>query len=252
MRNRIYLSTIDPNAGDLARQYGVGLEIAEYCTAFNMDQLFAQTDASVQQSIQGVNRRVFHGPFNELFPCAIDPLARELAAKRFRQAMALARNYGAKKLILHGGCHPRLYYPSWFVEQSVLFWREFLAQNPDSMEICLENVLDPEPGLLGAIVRQVNDPRLRLCLDVGHANAYSKIPAMQWIEDWGEYLSHAHIHNNDGTADTHSALYDGTLPMEALVKAIPGTMTLELPEIGESLAQLLNILERNENHGKTE
>ena len=30
---RFYLSTIDPKAGQLAREYGLGVEIAEFCTA---------------------------------------------------------------------------------------------------------------------------------------------------------------------------------------------------------------------------
>ena len=43
-----YLSTIDPNAHLTAKKYGLGLEIAEYCTAWNMDQEFAQTDPAVR------------------------------------------------------------------------------------------------------------------------------------------------------------------------------------------------------------
>ena len=35
-RNQFYLSTIDPQAQTLARSHGLGLEIAEYCTAWNL------------------------------------------------------------------------------------------------------------------------------------------------------------------------------------------------------------------------
>lgn len=38
--NQLYLSTIDPGAGALARKYGLGVEIADYCTAMNMDESF--------------------------------------------------------------------------------------------------------------------------------------------------------------------------------------------------------------------
>ena len=31
LQNRLYLSTIDPQAADLARQYSVGLELADFC-----------------------------------------------------------------------------------------------------------------------------------------------------------------------------------------------------------------------------
>ncbi len=240
--NQLYLSTIDPGAGALARKYGLGVEIADYCTAMNMDESFEATDAALRNRLTGVSRRLFHGPFNELFPCAIDPLAKRLADYRFGQALALSKTYGAGKLILHGGYNPRMYYPCWYVEQSVLFWRGFLESHPGDYEICLENVLEEEPELLRSIVSQVGDPRLRLCLDVGHVNAYSAVPAGEWIACWGEFLSHVHLHNNDGTADTHSALNQGTLPLDALISALPqnATATLELPEIGENVDWLIH------------
>ena len=240
--HQLYLSTIDPQAGKFARQYGLGVEIADFCTAGNMDDRFEQTDAALREQLEDVPWRLFHGPFNELFPCAIDPLARKLAAYRFDQALKLSKHYDAGKLILHGGFSPRLYYPCWYVEQSVVFWREFLNDRPGDFEICLENVMEEEPQTLLSIVCQVNDPRLRLCLDVGHVNTYSRIPAAHWIKAWEGRLSHAHLHNNQGTSDTHSALDDGTLPMEDLISSLPqaATATLELPQIGDNIQWLLH------------
>ena len=240
--NQVYLSTIDPAAGELAREFGLGLEIADYCTAVNMDEGYEKNHRALQPQLDGVTRRLFHGAFNELFPCAIDPLARKLAAYRYGQALTLSKQYEATKLILHGGYSPRLYFPCWYVEQSVLFWREFLEKHPGEYEICLENVMEEEPEMLHSIVCQVNDSRLRLCLDVGHVNVYSTVPAGAWIDCWGEFLSHSHLHNNDGTADTHSALNQGSLPMEELICALPKgtTATLELPQIGENVLWLLS------------
>lgn len=238
--NQIFLSTIDPIAGQLARENGLGVEIAEFCTASNLDDFFSETDDAVQRQISGVPRRLLHGPFNELFPCAIDPLARKLAAFRYRQALSLAKQYQAEKVILHGGYNPRLYFPCWYIDQSVTFWRKFLEENPGNYKICLENVLEEEPEMLLSIVRQVNDPRLSLCLDLGHVNAYSKVPAAYWIETWGNCLSHAHVHNNDGSADTHSALDQGTLNLEAILQSLThATVTLELPQIGGAVGWLI-------------
>lgn len=55
-------------------------------------------------------------------------------------------------------------------------------ENDPGAPLVLENVLEPEPTLLLDIVNSVNDPRLRLCLDVGHANAYSKQSAMEGLD----------------------------------------------------------------------
>ena len=240
---RIYISTTASDAHDVAVQNGLGIEIAEYCTAWNMDDKFHEVHPKVLEETDGISNRVLHAPFNELFPCAIDPKARALAAERYRQAIGLAKNYGAAKVIIHGGYNPWIYFPVWYVEQSILFWKEFLAEDP-GVEIVLENVLETEPAWLLDIVKGVDDSRLRLCLDVGHVNAYSKVPVMDWLEEWAPYLSHFHIHNNDGSWDTHSALNCGSIPVRELLdqaeKLCPNaTFTLELMEAEPSARWLL-------------
>lgn len=232
-KEQCYLSTIDPQAHTLAAAHGLGLEIAEFCTAWNMDRELPATDRLVREKIAAVPRRLLHGPFNELFPCAIDPKARELAAFRYRQALNLAREYGGEKVILHGGFHPRSYYPQWYIQESIAFWREFLVQEPP-VTIVLENVMEEEAGWLVEIVRAVDHPKLRLCLDVGHVNAYSREPVMAWLTQWAPWLDHFHIHNNDGSWDTHDAPGRGTIPMVSLLTRAgelcpQASFTLELP-----------------------
>ena len=244
MRERLYLSTIDPRAGDLARRYDFGVEIASFCTAQNMDEYLPETEETLQTTLSGISRRVLHGPFNELFPCAIDPKARALAAERYRQAIALAERYHAEKVVIHGGFIPRVYFPEWYEDQSIGFWREFLPEIPAGMTVCLENVLEPSPGMLLNVVRAVNDQRLRLCLDVGHANAYSEISTIEWLEESAPFLSHLHIHNNGGTGDTHSKLWEGSIPIRQLLdrawEICPAvTATLELPECEPAICWLL-------------
>lgn len=241
-RETFYISTTASDADNTARQYHLGIEIAEYCTAWNMDEKFAETDAVVRRKIEGIPNRVLHGPFNELFPCAIDPKARQLAASRYRQAMELAKRYGATKVILHGGYNPWIYYPVWYMEQSILFWKDFLKDDPD-VEIVLENVLETEPDMLPDIIKGVDDARVRMCLDVGHVNAYSKIPVMDWLEACAPYIRHFHIHNNDGSWDTHCALNQGNIPMRELLNRAEAlcpdaTFTLELMEAESSVRWL--------------
>ena len=105
-KKNVYISTTAPDASQLAVQYGLGIEIAEYCTAWNMDDEFTSTDAAVRIKLEGIERKVLHAPFNELFPCAIDRKARALAAERYRQAIDLAKTYGATKVVVHGGSDP--------------------------------------------------------------------------------------------------------------------------------------------------
>lgn len=231
-REKIYLSTIANDAPQVAREYGFGLELAEYCTAWNMDEKFTAVDSMVKSKLEGISHCLLHAPYNELFPCAIDKKARALAAERYRQAIELAGRYGAKKVIIHGGYNPKIYFPVWYVEQSILFWKEFLQTQPD-VELVLENVLEEDPRWLSDIVRGVDDPRLRLCLDIGHVQAYSSVPVMNWMENWAPYLSHFHLHNNDGSHDQHGALFEGILPIRELLRRAEelcpqATFTLEL------------------------
>ncbi len=247
------ISTIAEDAVQTAVQYGLGLEIAEFCTASNLDERFLETDAAVREKLSRLPCPVLHGPFNELFPCAIDPKARELARLRYRQALEAAQSYGISTLVLHAGFNPHLYFPCWFTEQSVLFWQDFVQEIPDGMTVCLENVLEETPELLTDILQAVGSPKLRQCLDVGHINAYSSVAAEQWLEVCAPYTVHFHIHNNDGSRDAHDALFAGQLDMKQLLYSAEqlcpnATFTLELPAAEPSVRWLTEngILEEKE------
>ena len=143
--------------------------------------------------------------------------------------------------IAHGGFIPLVYFPEWFVEQSVRFWRDFLPEVPQDMTIALENVMDDGPDMLAAIMEGVNDPRLGVCLDVGHANtSVSRTTPMEWIGPLSPWLRHVHIHNNFGEWDLHNPLGEGNIPMEQALDALltqcpAATFTIENMNCAPSL-----------------
>ena len=105
--------------------------------------------------------------------------------------------------------------------QSVAFWREFLPEVPEHMTIALENVMDPGPDMLAQIMAQVDDPRLGVCLDVGHANTtVSSTAVMDWIAPLIPWLRHVHLHNNSGGWDLHDPLGEGNIPMEQVLDTL--------------------------------
>lgn len=241
-QEKIYLSTIASDAPLFAREYGFGLEIAEYSTAWNMDRRFEVTDPRVKESLKGISRSILHAPVNELFPCAVDEKARELAAYRYRQAIDLAKRYGSQKIVIHGGYTPWFYHPAWYVSQSISFWKQFLNENPD-VNIVLENVLETTPDLIVDIVEGVNDPRFQMCFDVGHINAYSYVPILDWLEACAPWVGHIHINNNNGREDGHNGLYEGSVPMKEVLRRIDAlcpdaTVSLEMTEVKPSLEWL--------------
>ena len=108
----------------------------------------------------------------------------------------------------------------------------------------LENVMDPAPDSMVRVVRKVDDPRLRLCLDIGHANcARGEVTLEQWLEAFRPYLRHVHLHNNDGKWDLHSPLGEGTIPMAETLdwlneNAPDATMTIENMNCSDSMQWL--------------
>ena len=240
-KERLFLSTIADDAVQTAREFGLGVELAQFCLAENMDKTPPDVQASLDAAIE-VPRRVLHAPFAELCPAAIDPLVREVAKRRFLQAAALAKRYGAEKMVVHSGFIPLVYYPEWFAPQSAAFWREFL-NDVDGLTLCVENVMETSPDALRQVAEQVNDPRLRICFDVGHAFCQSGELA-PWLDALAPYISHVHLHNNHGTFDEHLGLPDGTLDMAAVIRQLEAlapqaTYTLEVRSARASVEWLL-------------
>ena len=242
LRDRLHLSGIDGQAAALAGKWGLGFEIAEFCWAPRLEQPDAME--LVRQQITGVERLWLHAPFAELAPCAIDPLVREAALRRFRQTIRTAQTLGVKRIVVHGGYIPLVYFPEWYVEQSAVFWKELLADVPPDMVLAVENVMEPGPDMLVQIAQAVADPRLGLCLDVGHANTcVSDTPPLEWIAPMSPWLRHVHLHSNVGDTDLHQALGEGSIPMEAVLDAVlraapEATFTIENQDCRPSLIWL--------------
>ena len=256
-REKLLVSTVAGDATETAVAFGFGLEIAEYCTAYNLDVHRAKTDAQVLSEIKTVSAAggtgravrpgaeargegaeknaagegkkqvaarvvapagwVFHAPFNELFPCAIDPEAAALARRRYEEAAACALSYGISGMVVHAGYLKHVYYKEWFIEQSAAFWRDFLRDKPASFRLYAENVFEDDPALLPALADAVGDARFRLCLDIGHANCVSQAGVLAFLEQAGGRIGHFHLHDNPGDGDRHGSLGEGNIPLAALL-----------------------------------
>ena len=153
---------------------------------------------------------------------AIDYRARELGMQRLNEAYEVAETLGVTRMIVHNGWLPFIYFKSWQAEKGALFWQAFLRDKPADFELCIENVLEDEPDMLVDMMRQIDDPRIRLCLDIGHANAVTakNLPVTRWIQRLAPYLAHFHLHNNDGSGDTHAAFDAGSIDMQEILQTI--------------------------------
>ena len=219
LSGKLFLSGMDENAASLARKWGLGLELTDFCEARKLEEPAAMEAARARCS--GIDSLWLHAPFAELSPCAIDPRVREVVMLRFRQTVQAALALGIRRIVVHSGYIPLVYFPEWFTARSVEFWREFLRGAPDGLCLALENVMEPGPDMLVQIAAAVNDPRFGLCLDVGHANTRaSETPPLDWIAPMAPWLRHVHLHNNDGDWDLHEALGQGMIPMPDILAAL--------------------------------
>ena len=251
----LHLSTIGADAAALARAYGLGIEIADFSYAVNMDTDFPHWEALTHANLTGIDRRVWHGPFNELCPAAVEPLVVDVTRRRLEQAYRLAASFAVGRMVVHSGYVPHIYHQGWFIEQSVAFWRTFLQDKPADFALLLENTLEESPGILRGIVEGVGDPRMLLCLDIGHAGGvFSTTPVMDWVEACAPVLGHVHIHNNYHVEDVHNPPGDGLIDMEAAIERVcelqpEATFTAETEDMQAAVAWFADKGYLKENYG---
>jgi sugar phosphate isomerase/epimerase len=245
IREKLHISTIDENAHALAERHGLGIECAEFCWAYYIDAERSAHLKKARADTMGIKNLWFHAPFAEISPCAIDPRVRALTKERYSQSVELARELGIARLVIHGGFIPNVYYPEHYVSESAAFWKEFLKDAPEDITIALENVMEPDPSMLVDVAEAVNDPRLGLCLDIGHANCeITSAKPLEWIEPMAPYLKHVHIHDNTGGRDLHLPLGEGSIPIEEIIEKVIGlapeaTFTIENMNAGPSVEWLI-------------
>ena len=225
MENRLYVSQLLPFDAlrRVCAETGAGIELIDFSVADNLDNL-DRTLAAVRRALEAFDRPpalTVHGPFLDLNPATWDSCVCRCTARRFGQACDAALALGARKLVLHTSFYPHANFIQGWPERAAAFFIRFLEEHPD-MPIAMENLFDPLPGPLLEVWERVNHPLFSLCLDIGHAHCYSRVPVVEWARALRPALGHVHIHDNRGfdpladNPDSHLALGDGTLPLAPL------------------------------------
>lgn len=253
----LYLSHLleDEQMKQLCDTYHAGLESIEFSIGENLQNI-EHTLLDYEKRIEKINPPsiTVHGPFVDMSPISYDSDIATITYKRFSAAHFAAKKLGAQKMIIHTCLVPQIYYIDTWIERTVSFWTAFLEKH-HGVTICLENVLDWFPEPMEEIAKKMDCDELRLCLDFGHANAFSKTPVEAWATKMAPHLSHLHVHDNLGDADSHLAIGEGNIDFAALFPLIsrqltdhpsvpfPIDMTLELStqkRIADSVCWLQN------------
>ncbi len=160
-----------------------------------------------------------HGPFWGIEPGCLDPLIREVAARRMRQFLDLAPVFHPVRLVCHTGFDPRHHaaYRDFWLEKSQLFWTPLVDRATDlGVPLLVENVWEKDPSFHVSLLERVDSPYFGFCLDVGHQHSFSETPLVDWVAALSGRLMEIHLHDNDGSHDHHWPVGTGTIDFRAL------------------------------------
>lgn len=90
--------------------------------------------------------------------------------------------------------------------------------------ICLENMPFPNfplsrPKDIYKLVKDINSPWMKICLDTGHCAAAGESPA-EALKLCGADIKTLHIHDNNGRSDKHWLPFGGVIDWEAFREAL--------------------------------
>ena len=149
--------------------------------------------------------KAIHGPFLDLKPSSPDLLIREASRMRYAETMDIANFLKADYVIFHSQINPYLNLPSLRklnAVQAAEYWNEALSTTKFEGTILLENIFEETPEMLLELLREINNDRVRVNLDIGHLRL-GKTSLREWIYSLRDWISYIHVHGNDGKFDIH-------------------------------------------------
>jgi sugar phosphate isomerase/epimerase len=188
-----------------------------YFSAAVLDQLEREDLEELKASLEWAPALTLHAPFMDLNPGAVDPMIRSVAQMRFRQLLNVAAVLRPRAAVFHAA------YDKWrysgrtdvWLNNSIDIWRTVVDTASNiGMRVAVENVFDEDPEALRMLIERIDRPDFGFCFDTGHFNLFSKVPLEQWFAGLGRRLIEVHLHDNDGTADSHWALGRGDVDFE--------------------------------------
>jgi sugar phosphate isomerase/epimerase len=235
---------------DLALDFNLGIEVMAFAFPDVLDGDWQSTLAAYKNVLRPINGLItLHGPFMDMAPGSPDPKIKQITVERYEHAIRVASELGAEVIIFHANfiaaIHNVEYRIGWH-KRNLDFWGRMAAYAERcGVTIAMENMWEFDPYIITDVLKEVNHPYLRACLDVGHAHLFSdeEFPFDLWLKTFQPWLVHTHMNNNNGKIDVHHGLHDGVLNYYLLLDQIrslpnPPTMTLEMDRVSDMRASL--------------
>ena len=163
-----------------------------------------------------------HAPFWDLNLGTKNQMIKEATMKTLQWAYDMAKKLGCTEVVVHNGFVPNTSFYQGWVKNAVVFWNEFFDGKDNSITMMIENQCEENSDVLKMEIDAVNDSRLKVCLDIGHAHANSKMSVEDWIVSLGDRIGYLHMHNNHAVQpnrpsymnDEHLGLNDGSIDIK--------------------------------------
>jgi sugar phosphate isomerase/epimerase len=239
----------------MALDLGMNLEIG-----FGAEDLDGAPFSSFQSAVRKLRERgsriTLHGPFWDLSPGSVDARIRETSCLRLMRFIDAAELLSPVQMVCHTGFDPRHHkgHSKLWIENSLAVW-EPLVRRAEKLKapLLLENVWEKDPGLHEELLRRIDSPWFGFCLDVGHQHCFSDTSMGVWLETMSPFLKEAHLHDNDGSGDSHLPPGHGSIDFNSLFEffaagaSIP-VLTLE-PHCSEHLLATVTALNQMRQSG---
>lgn len=205
---------------ELKNKYNLGFEYNDFFVPQLLDNKEKlEKTIKIYEGIDGY--KTLHGVFLDICFNSSDSLIKDVSYKRARQTLDIATKLGCKKIIFHTnyivGFNAPFYINGW-IKENAKAYKTFLKEYPN-IEILVENMFDDDYVMIKELIKEVNDSRFRMCLDVAHANL-SKRTIKEWFDVCKGLISHVHLNDNDGDFDSHKAIGDGKIDYDYVISMI--------------------------------
>ncbi len=165
-----------------------------------------------------------HAPLSDINIAGGNPFMRESALNEIIKAIESAGRLGVKIMTIHPGFKTPLLRDPPRVREETKKSLEILEKHAldNGIILALENMPDtfitvgkrPED-----IVEMTEGLEIKWCFDAGHANTTG---TMEAFLEHRRMFGNVHLHDNDGKADLHLPLGEGTIDWDRLLNALGG------------------------------
>jgi len=193
----------------------------------SVDYLMSLAEADFERLRGLIEKRslsVFtHGPFFGLDIASLDKSTSEYSARSLMRGLEVTAALGGRIMVMHTGFLPffsrggrRHWFRNWSQRMPVIVESALEL----GVALALENSWEDRPEVLEFLLDVRPAGELKVCLDTGHLNVFSRLPISRWWKVLGEKVVALHLHDNDGLSDDHLPPGKGTFDFRTLINLL--------------------------------